>query len=69
MKGAVLSLHIGHTRQVEEFRAQALSGDVHLLIVILLQGADIGDLGNAALSDDAHITFKNCLGFFALERG
>ena len=51
---AIFGLQVGHAGQCQRKPGSTLSGDMHLLVVILLQGADIGDFDDLALADDAH---------------
>ena len=49
----IFRLHIGDSWQVKGGRGETLRFNVELLIVVLLQATDIGDLGNLALANDA----------------
>ena len=50
---AVFRLQIGDPWQVKEGLGEPFRPDMELLIVVLLQGADVGDLGDLAFADDA----------------
>ena len=54
MHRAVFGLQVGHPGHVEAQRVQPVDRQAHLLVVVLLQGADIGDFDDLALADDAH---------------